>query len=177
MYKSFLRFLSLTLLAGLLLGPVSALGQASGGNSESGPTLGKAFGDDMLILRTGFSADVRQAGLVDTLQSDGPFTVFVFTNETAEELNKEFSNPKEDPAFRSLMQYHVVPGRKLRTSDLSEAQELQTLEGTPITVESTDEGILLHGKNPVRLGRKRNNDVAGNGIMHVVESALRLPGE
>lgn len=89
-----------------------------------------------MFTNKAFSASVRFAGLVDTLKSDGPFAVFVFSNEAASDLEKEFPNPQNDPEFQSLIEYHVVPGRKVMASDFLEVDQLQTLEGSTIEVDT-----------------------------------------
>lgn len=191
--------LSVVLLACLFILPGAALGQQTEKQTDSKPTLGKIFAEDLMFTRKAFSASIRFAGLVDTLKSEGPFTVFVFTNAAAGELEEEFPKPQDDPAFHSLVEYHVVPGRKVMASDFLEVEELTTLEGSTISVETKggttvvaeggEEGqsvskqpktIVLKGENTVTIGpdpTHRNITTASNGVIHLVESVLNVPNE
>lgn len=191
------RMLAVPLLACLLALPNVAFGQEA--DDESDPTLGTLFEEDMMFTNKAFSASVRFAGLVDTLESEGPFTVFVFSNEAASTLEEEFPNPENDPGFQSLIEYHVVPGRKVMASDFPEVDQLQTLEGSPIEVETKGgtsvvveggesgqraseqpETIVLHGKNSVEIGSDpthRDLTTTSNGVIHIIDSVLRVPSE
>ena len=187
----------LVLILALSLGlpsPTAAQDDASG---DSGPTFGKIFEEDMMFTRKAFSKSVRVAGLVDTLKTDGPFTVFIFTNEAANALEGAFSDPRGNPKFEAMVQYHVVPGRKVMASDFLEVERLQTLAGSTIEVETkggtsvvatggaggqrTSEQpntIVLKGQNDVQIGSSpdlRNVTVPSNGVAHVIESVLRVP--
>lgn len=187
------------LFVGLLVLPAATFAQQSGEDSDSKPTLGILFAENIMFTNKAFCASVRFAGLVDTLKSDAPFTVFVYTNEAAGELEDEFPKPQNDPAFRSLVEYHVVPGRKIMASDFLEVETLPTLEGSTISVETKggttvvaeggEEGqnvskqpetIVLRGQNTVTIGpdpTHRNITTTTNGVIHIVESELRVPDQ
>ncbi|TLP77307.1 fasciclin domain-containing protein [Maribacter sp. ACAM166] len=130
-------------------------------------------------------AAVKAAGLVETLQGDGPFTVFAPTNSSFEKLPKgtvETLLMAENKAkLQSVLTYHVVAG-KISALDLIKMikegkgkAELTTVNGGKLTA-------MLKGKN-VELKDAAGNmsmvtiaDVnQSNGVIHVVDSVV-LPG-
>ena len=93
-------------------------------------------------------AAVKAAGLVDTLQSPGPFTVFAPTNEAFKKLPagtvETLLKPENKKTLTNVLTYHVVPGR-LSAKDLMEKVKagggkamLKTVEGADLTFEMKD---------------------------------------
>src|SRR5438093_13522728 len=91
-------------------------------------------------------AAVKAAGLVDTLQGPGPFTVFAPTNAAFGKLPKgtvdSLLRPEMKEKLVAVLTYHVVPGR-LSAKDLMDAAKkdggrakLKTVEGEELTVEA-----------------------------------------
>src|SRR5437870_1542377 len=82
-------------------------------------------------------AAVKAAGLVDTLEGKGPFTVFAPTNAAFGKLPAgtvdTLVKPENKPALTKILTYHVVPGR-LDASTLTEGKKLKTVEGEELTV-------------------------------------------
>ena len=125
---------------------------------------------------------VKAAGLVDTLQSDGPFTVFAPTNEAFAKLPSGAAATLMDPANRArlaaVLTYHVVPGR-LAVSDLLAKVEigggvatLTTVEGEPLTLTATGQHVWLKDVSG-RTARITIGDVMqSNGVIHVVDRVL-----
>src|SRR5246127_3876696 len=74
-------------------------------------------------------AAVKAAGLVDTLQGPGPFTVFAPTNEAFGKLPAgtvdTLVKPENKATLTKILTYHVVPG-KLEASDLTDGKKLKT---------------------------------------------------
>src|SRR5208283_2386718 len=83
-------------------------------------------------------AAVKAAGLVDTLEGPGPFTVFAPTNEAFAKLPKGtvsgLLQPESKPTLTKVLTYHVVPGR-LTAADLMEAVKKGGGTATYKTVE------------------------------------------
>jgi uncharacterized surface protein with fasciclin (FAS1) repeats len=115
---------------------------------------------------------VKAAGLVDTLKSPGPFTVFAPTDEAFSKVPKEILNElmKDIPKLKSILTYHVVSGR-FTAEDLSKIKNLKTVEGEEIKIDSAK----WHGhKNP------KVNDaniikpdlMVDNGICHAIDKVL-----
>ena len=118
-------------------------------------------------------AAVQAAGLVDTLNSDGPFTVFAPTDDafaaaldalglTAEELLADTET------LTAILTYHVVAGEVLST-DLTDGMTAATVQGEEITVDLSA-GVMINGVNVVTA------DVpASNGVIHAVDGVLLPP--
>jgi uncharacterized surface protein with fasciclin (FAS1) repeats len=98
-------------------------------------------------------AAVKAAGLVDTLSSAGPFTVFAPTNEAFAALPPgtvdTLLKPENKPTLVKVLTYHVVSGR-LTTADLMKAVSdgggkamLKTVEGDSLTVMKQGGGLTI----------------------------------
>ena len=84
-------------------------------------------------------AAVKAAGLVDTLEGKGPFTVFAPTNEAFAKLPAgtvdTLVKPENKATLTKILTYHVVPG-KLEAADLTDGKKLKTVEGEELTVKN-----------------------------------------
>ncbi|NNF56649.1 MAG: fasciclin domain-containing protein [Rhodothermaceae bacterium] len=122
---------------------------------------------------------VQTAGLTETLQGEGPFTVFAPTNEAfdalpegaldgllAEEGHSELSR---------ILTYHVVPGR-IESSTLAGTMTFDTVEGGTLTVTAGDDGVTVTDAagNAVNVVTADVN--VSNGVVHVIDGVL-MPGE
>ena len=113
------------------------------------------------------------AGLVETLAGEGEFTVFAPTNDAFAALPEGTVEALlEDPggALNDILRYHVVGGAV--TSDVVVTLEsAMTLQGEDITIEVTDDGVLLNGAVMVTAV-----DIeASNGVIHVIDAVLMPP--
>ncbi len=83
-------------------------------------------------------AAVKAAGLVETLESKGPFTVFAPTNTAFGKLPAgtvdTLVKPENKATLTKILTYHVVPG-KLAASDLKDGMKLKTAEGEQLSVK------------------------------------------
>ncbi len=113
---------------------------------------------------------VTTAGLVPTLQGEGPFTVFAPLDSAFEALPAAtLAAVQADPNLLStVLTYHVVAG-KLSTADLVEGP-LMTVAGVELTVSKEGGATLLDGK-PIALA----NVQATNGVIHVMADVLVPP--
>ncbi|MGO9390843.1 fasciclin domain-containing protein [Rhodoblastus sp.] len=127
-------------------------------------------------------AAVKAAGLVDTLEGPGPFTVFATTNEAFAKLPKGTVNgllqPESKPTLTKVLTYHVVPGR-LTAADLMEAVKkgggtatYKTVEGDTLKVEQRGQHLdVIDDKGDV--ARVTIADVGqSNGVIHVINKVL-----
>ena len=120
-------------------------------------------------------AAVKAAGLVETLKSAGPFTVFAPTNAAFDKLPAGTVNslvtPEMKPTLTKILTYHVVPGR-LMAADLKDGQVLTTVEGETLTVMKKGNSVMLKdakgGMSTVTIA----NVVSSNGITHVIDTVL-----
>lgn len=127
-------------------------------------------------------AAVKAAGLVETLQSPGPFTVFAPTNEAFAKLPsgtmETLLMPENKAMLTSILTYHVVSG-KLSSADVAKAikegkgtAELTTVAGGKLLA-------MMSGKDVVIKDEKGNTskitimDVnQSNGVIHVIDSVV-----
>ncbi len=165
------------LLVGLSVASVVALAgcTSSGGETttESTPTPSASASDivavasstdDLSTLVTAVSA----AGLVETLQGEGPFTVFAPTNEAfaalPEGLLDQLLLPCNQDALAQVLTYHVVAG-EVMSSDI-EPGDVPTVEGQSVTL-STDAGVMVNDATVVTA-----DVAASNGVVHVIDGVL-----
>lgn len=115
------------------------------------------------------AAAVTAAGLVETLQSDGPFTVFAPTDAAFADIQKEVDNllmPENKAKLSNVLTYHVVAG-KIMAADLQDGQELTTVQGGKLKVSIKDGKVMINGANVVAA------DVsASNGVIHVIDKVF-----
>lgn len=119
-------------------------------------------------------AAVKAAGLVETLQSDGPFTVFAPTNEAFAALPagtlESLLKPENKAKLTSILTYHVVPA-KVMSGDLSNGQKAKTVEGEEVKVTMNNQGVMINDAKVVAA------DVsASNGVVHVIDKVILPPG-
>jgi uncharacterized surface protein with fasciclin (FAS1) repeats len=127
-------------------------------------------------------AAVKAAGLVETLESAGPFTVFAPTNEAFEKLPAgtvdNLVKPENKGALTKILTYHVVAGR-LSSSDLwakvkagSGKAALKTVQGDKLTVMAQGKKLYLvdekGGKSWITIADVNQS----NGVIHVVNTVL-----
>jgi uncharacterized surface protein with fasciclin (FAS1) repeats len=127
-------------------------------------------------------AAVKAAGLVDTLQGPGPFTVFAPTNAAFAKLPPGTVNSLLKPEMKAkltgVLTYHVVPGR-LSARDLMEAAkrnggtaEFKTVEGETISVESRGNMLMIRDSKGNASKVTIQNVFQSNGVIHVVDAVL-----
>ena len=125
---------------------------------------------------------VKAAGLVDTLQSPGPFTVFAPTNKAFAKLPagtvETLVQPQSKATLTSVLTYHVVPG-KYSAKDLvalakkngGEA-ELKTAQGGTLAVMTKGKGVVV-SDNKGNTARVTVADVnQSNGVIHVIDTVM-----
>lgn len=128
-------------------------------------------------------AAVKAAGLVDTLQGTGPFTVFAPTNEAFTKLPAGtvdvLLKPENKAMLTKVLTYHVVAGR-LSTQDLMRqikagngSAELTTVEGGKLWAMSMDgKHITLKDEKGGTSMVTIANVMQSNGVIHVVDTVL-----
>ncbi|MBN3923422.1 MULTISPECIES: fasciclin domain-containing protein [unclassified Nostoc] len=115
-------------------------------------------------------AAVQAAGLVETLKSPGPFTVFAPNDDAFAKLPEGTIQTllQNIPQLTRILKYHVVPG-KLLQADLAQLGTVNSVEGSPIKIDSSD-GFEV--KNATVLAADIEAD---NGVVHVIDTVI-LPG-
>ena len=114
-------------------------------------------------------AAVQTAGLVETLQGDGPFTVFAPTDEAFARLGDDaiqrLLRPEHRDQLTAILTYHVVPGR-FTARDIGRRDALETVNGEELSL-----GLRIDNAALVA------TDIdASNGIVHVIDRVL-MPRE
>lgn len=124
-------------------------------------------------------AAVKAAGLVETLQGTGPFTVFAPTNAAFDMLPKgtveNLVKPENKAKLTSILTYHVVAGR-LGTMELDErikkgsgTAELTTVAGGKLWVMKKDGKYMLKDENGGMAAVTIGNVYQSNGVIHVID--------
>ncbi|MDX2437747.1 MAG: fasciclin domain-containing protein [Acidobacteriota bacterium] len=113
-------------------------------------------------------AAVQAAGLVETLQSDGPFTVFAPTDEAFAKLpagtvENLIANPDQ---LKQILLYHVVSG-KVTAGDVVKLSDAATAEGSDVMIKVNGNGVMINNANVIQ-----TDVMASNGIIHVIDTVL-----
>jgi uncharacterized surface protein with fasciclin (FAS1) repeats len=127
-------------------------------------------------------AAVKAAGLVETLESKGPFTVFAPTNEAFNKLPKgtleSLLKPENIKTLQTILTYHVVAG-KMNASDIAKAIKegdgkatLKTVSGGTLTAWMKGKDLYISDES----GNKAKVTIAdvnqSNGVIHIINTVL-----
>ncbi|HNP32906.1 MAG TPA: fasciclin domain-containing protein [Flavobacterium sp.] len=127
-------------------------------------------------------AAVKAAGLVETLQGKGPFTVFAPTNEAFDKLPKgtveTLLKPENKKMLQTILTYHVVAG-KWNASDIAAAIKkgggkatLKTVSGGILTAWMKGADLYITDEN----GKSAKVTIAdvnqSNGVIHVIDAVV-----
>jgi uncharacterized surface protein with fasciclin (FAS1) repeats len=122
----------------------------------------------------GFStlvAALSAAGLVETLQGEGPFTVFAPTDDAfaalPEGLLEKLLLPENVGVLTSILTYHVVSGKVMSTDVM--AGDVPSVEGSSITL-ATDYGVQVNDALVISADIE-----ASNGVIHVIDKVIVPP--
>ena len=112
---------------------------------------------------------VQAAGLVDTLKSPGPFTVFAPNEDAFAKLPPGTVQTlvQNIPQLARILTYHVVPG-KLMKADLAKLDSVTSVEGSPIKIDCSD-GFEV--KNATVIAPDIEAD---NGVIHVIDTVILM---
>jgi uncharacterized surface protein with fasciclin (FAS1) repeats len=114
-------------------------------------------------------AAVKAAGLVETLQGPGPFTVFAPTDEAFGKLPagtvESLLKPENKQKLIAILTYHVVPG-KVMAADVKTMQA-KTVNGQSLSIEVGKDGATVNNAKIVT-----TDIVASNGVIHVIDTVV-----
>lgn len=116
-------------------------------------------------------AAVQAAGLVDTLKSDGPFTVFAPTDDAFAKLPAGTVEGllKDPKALANILLYHVLPG-KVMASQITDGLTATTAQGSDVTFSIVDDKAKINEATIV------TTDIeTANGVIHVIDSVILPP--
>ncbi|HEY0784703.1 MAG TPA: fasciclin domain-containing protein [Acidobacteriaceae bacterium] len=127
-------------------------------------------------------AAVKAAGLVDTLEGTGPFTVFAPTNEAFDKLPAgtvdTLLKPENKDQLKKVLTYHVVAG-KMTSKEIAKAIKkgsgkatLTTVEGGTLTASMMDGKLMLTDEKGGMSTVTIKDVIQSNGVIHVVDTVL-----
>ena len=115
-------------------------------------------------------AAVKAAGLVETLKSDGPFTVFAPTDDAFKKIPAatiaELLKPENKAKLAAILTYHVVPG-KVMAADVVKLSSAKTVNGQKVMIKVVDGKVMINGATVI----KADIDCK-NGVVHVIDSVI-----
>lgn len=129
---------------------------------------------DVAVQSGSFSTLVtalQEAGLVDTLSSEGPFTVFAPTDDAFEALPEGLLETvlADSDLLTSILTYHVVGG-EVTAADVVTIESAETVQGEALAITVDDGSVMVNQANVVQ------TDVdASNGIIHVIDAVILPP--
>ena len=119
-------------------------------------------------------AAVKAAGLVETLQGAGPFTVFAPNNAAFEKLPAGTVDTLLKPSMKAdlttILTYHVVPGR-YTSADLKDGMTLKTVNGATLKISVVNGIVKINGAAMVETA----DVISSNGVTHVIDTVLMPP--
>ena len=121
----------------------------------------------------GFSTLLKAAevaGLVDTLSTGGPFTIFAPTDDAFSQIPSETLNSllKDPEKLKGILLYHGIEG-EVKSTDLSGTMKVKTLQGQEIMVDATS-GVKVNDAKVVKA-----DIMTDNGIIHVIDKVILPP--
>lgn len=114
---------------------------------------------------------VKAAGLVDTLNGPGPFTIFAPTNDAFAKIDKAtldgvLADPKG--ALTKILTYHVVSGSKMTAQQLADAKMVKTVQGGTVSIAKAGDTITIDGQSAVVCG----NVQTANATVQIIDTVL-----
>jgi uncharacterized surface protein with fasciclin (FAS1) repeats len=132
-------------------------------------------GKDIVALASGADnfktlvAAVKAAGLVETLQGEGPFTVFAPNDAAFAKLPvgtlQDLLKPENKDKLAAILKYHVVPG-KVMAADVK-TSEAKTAQGQSVNLVVSAAGVKVDNANVIK-----TDLLANNGVIHVIDTVI-----
>lgn len=148
--------------------------------AEQAPTIVgvAASNDDFSTL----VAAVKAASLVETLNSEGPFTVFVPTNAAFDKLPAGtvdgLLKPESKDALTSILTYHVVSGKFMAADVVKAIGEndskfsIATVQGGTLVASLNGDNVILTDENGNTSTIIMTDVAASNGVIHAIDSVV-----
>ena len=153
------------ILASLLMSTLPL--NVSADETQDIPTNAQATGVHVTLVDA-----VIQAGLLETLQGDGPFTVFAPTDAAFEAAGVDlstFTTDEDNQTLANILTYHVVAG-SVAAADVTDGMTAATVNGANLSFSVAD-GVVT-----VNNAKVTTADVmASNGVIHVIDAVLTPP--
>ena len=116
---------------------------------------------------TSLVAGIKAAGLTDTLNGRGPFTIFAPTDEAFKKLPTGAWDAllKDTAKLKAVLSYHVITGHVL-AQDVKSG-DVMTVQGTPLAAVVSSSDVQVNGAHV------RQRDItATNGVIHVIDAVI-----
>jgi uncharacterized surface protein with fasciclin (FAS1) repeats len=112
-------------------------------------------------------AAVKAAGLVDTLKSEGPFTLFAPNDAAFAKLQAGTGEGllKDIPKLKKILTYHVVSG-KVMAADVAKMDSAKTVEGSDVKIDASN-GVKVNDSTVTTA-----DVIADNGVIHMIDAVL-----
>ena len=186
-----MKLLTAALATSVAFAGIALAGHHEGGMHTDNPMVG---GASMLVTKdiidnavkskdhTTLVAAVKAAGLVDTLKSAGPFTVFAPTNAAFAALPAgtvdTLLKPENKAALSSILTYHVVSGRidsKAIAAKIKAGKgtaTYTTVQGEPLTFKAMGNNVTVTDAKGNSAKVTIANVYQSNGVIHVIDKVL-----
>jgi len=119
-----------------------------------------------------FVTAIQAAGLTQTLQGEGPYTVFAPSDNAFAALGKnswdDLLKLENQQKLANILSFHVVPGKML-SKDI-QAGDYVSLEGNPLTAVVSDKDMMVNEAKVVQ-----KDIVASNGVIHIIDRVMMPP--
>ncbi len=113
---------------------------------------------------------VKAAGLVETLKSRGPFTVFAPTDDAFAKLPQgtveNLLKPQNKEKLASILTYHVVAG-KVMAADVVKLSHAKTVNGQSLSIKTYGNTVKVDSANVIKTDIK-----CSNGVIHVIDAVV-----
>jgi uncharacterized surface protein with fasciclin (FAS1) repeats len=146
-----------------------------GGASKTASAATCTAGKDLVAVAAGTDnfktlvAAVKAAGLVETLQGKGPFTIFAPTDAAFAKLPagtvESLLKPENRDKLVAILKYHVIAGRVL-AADVKTG-EAKTVQGQSVKLVVSDAGVTVDGAKVLK-----TDVMAENGVIHVIDTVI-----
>ena len=114
---------------------------------------------------------VKAAGLVDTLNGAGPFTILAPTNDAFAKVDPAaLSSAMADPkgALTKILTLHVISGKAMSAAELLKAGSATSVQGGMVTFTGSGQDVSVNGSAKIVCGDIK----VGNGVVHIIDSVL-----
>ncbi|MGE5655483.1 MAG: fasciclin domain-containing protein [Actinomycetota bacterium] len=111
---------------------------------------------------------IEAAGLLELLQSQGPYTLLAPTDEAFTRIptNTIASWVEDIPKLKKILTYHVMFG-DVRSDNFVELNSAETVEGSVVGIDTSEGGIKINGANVLT-----PDILADNGVIHIIDEVL-----
>lgn len=111
---------------------------------------------------------VKEAGLVDTLSGEGPFTVFAPTDAAFGKIPEADLDAllADKAALTDVLTYHVVAG-KVMAADVVDLSEAETVQGSTVDISVDGDTVMIDDAKVIKTDIETSN-----GVIHVIDSVI-----